>query len=112
LVIVLCFNLSLASWEGGGIMREVDIERLEKLAAIELTDEEREKFKREITLILDYFSQIDELDTEDGGISYHEHLGYQRFREDIPEKGLKREEALSNAPEVEEDYFKIPPVLG
>ena len=89
----------------------IDIEKLEKLAAIELTEEERVRFQKELQTILDYFSQIDEVDTEGVEVTYHEHLGFQRMREDEPERGLDKEDALKNAPEREGDYFKIPPIL-
>jgi len=92
-------------------MADLNISKLETLAGIRLSEEERKAFEREIGEILRFFSQIDELDTEAVEVTYHEHLGWQRLREDIPEQGLSKDEALMNAPDREDDYFKIPPIL-
>lgn len=42
---------------------KADVDRLAKLARIELTDEERDRFSRQLSAILDYVSQIAEVDT-------------------------------------------------
>ena len=89
----------------------MDIERIARLSGLELSDEEKARFSKELKTILDYFSKIDEVEVSELQASYHEHLGYQPLRADEPRDGLPRDEVLRNAPAVEDGYIKIPPIL-
>ncbi len=93
--------------------KRIDVKHIANLAGLDLTDEELQRFQKDLQEILNYFSQIDEVDVSNLSLTYHEHLGYQRLRDDIPsaESGLSRDEALANAPDKEDSYFKIPPIL-
>ncbi len=86
--------------------------RIEQLAGLELSPEEREALKEDLTRILDYFRKLTELDTE--GVPPFEPLPGQvnAWREDEPAESLPQEEALANAPAEEDGYFKVPRVFG
>ncbi|MCD5408919.1 Asp-tRNA(Asn)/Glu-tRNA(Gln) amidotransferase subunit GatC [Candidatus Bipolaricaulota bacterium] len=86
--------------------------RIEQLAGLELSPEEREALKADLTRILDYFQKLSELDTQ--GVPPFEPLPGQvnAWREDEPAESLAQGESLANAPEQEAGYFKVPRVFG
>lgn len=47
------------------MISQKDVEHIAKLARIELTEKEKEKFSNELSLILDYINQLNEVDTKD-----------------------------------------------
>ena len=92
------------------ISRE-QVEQLARLARLELNDTEKEAFARQLTEIIGY---VDRLKTVDPG-ARSRGTGVvgaiAAFREDIVRPSLPREEALRNAPEQEDGYFRVPRIL-
>ncbi len=88
-----------------------EVDHIAALARLELSAEEKERFRQQLSAILDYFSQLQELDTGDipPTASVLEASGEPRI--DQPRPGLSLEELLSNAPQVSDDQFRVPPVL-
>ena len=88
-----------------------DVERLAKLARLELTDEEKARFAKELSSILDYMSQIQKVDTS--GITEYETVVLlpAAWREDEVQPSLPVEEALANAPDRKDNFFKVPRVI-
>jgi aspartyl-tRNA(Asn)/glutamyl-tRNA(Gln) amidotransferase subunit C len=84
------------------------VEHVASLARIDLTEEEIEKFSKDISGILDAFSSLDEVDTENVKPSFHPIEMKNVMREDEEEKCLSQEEALSNAEQKEDGFFKGP----
>ncbi len=83
-----------------------------KLAHIEINEKEVEKFAKQMGEILDYIEQLKEVDIEEvKGELKSIHLGKADLREDKPGKSLEREKILELAPEVEEIFVKVPPVV-
>ena len=75
------------------------------LARVDLDDEEVDAFAAQFADILDYFETLDdvpEVEAEPDLVNV--------LRPDEVREGLTREEALANAPETEDGYFKGPPV--
>ena len=92
------------------ISRE-DIEHMGWLARIELSDEAKEEFMPQLNSILEFFNQLDEVDTEDVEPTYHA-LGITNvFREDGSEDGIDQNTALSNTAKEEDGYFKGPRMI-
>jgi aspartyl-tRNA(Asn)/glutamyl-tRNA(Gln) amidotransferase subunit C len=90
------------------------VEHIAKLARIELTEKEKEKFTQELSSILDYVEQLDKVKTETTqGIS--QVTGLENIvREDKLPKVKDREvrkKLLKQAPEKKGDYFKVPKIL-
>ncbi|PNW27442.1 UNVERIFIED_CONTAM: glutamyl-tRNA amidotransferase [Euhalothece sp. KZN 001] len=82
-----------------------EVRRIATLARIDLDDAEIERFVAEFETILGYFEQLDAVpevptDAETDTV----------LREDTVIAPLEQSEALANAPETEEGYFKGPPV--
>ncbi len=88
-----------------------DVRHIAKLARLELSEEEIEKFAGQLSQILDHAAKIRELDLD--GIEPLTHAIDRKnvFRKDVVKPGLSTEDALKNAPEREENYFKIPPII-
>ncbi|OLC31182.1 MAG: asparaginyl/glutamyl-tRNA amidotransferase subunit C [Armatimonadetes bacterium 13_1_40CM_64_14] len=87
------------------------VDHVARLARLELTEEERDHFRRQLTSILDYCSMLNELDTEHIEPTSHVITLTNVVRDDIPDAPLAREAVLAAAPEHEDGYFKVPPVL-
>jgi len=88
------------------------IEHIAKLARIELTEEEKEKFTKELSSVLDYVNQLNKVDTSKiEGIS--QVTGLENIiREDMEDKIRdKRYKLLNEAPKRKEDYIQVPKVL-
>ncbi|MCS7180264.1 MAG: Asp-tRNA(Asn)/Glu-tRNA(Gln) amidotransferase subunit GatC [bacterium] len=92
------------------IKRE-EVEYLSKLARIELTEEEKKKFEKELEKILDYIGKLNEIPTEGIEPTYHVLPITNIFREDIPSKSTPKEEMLANAPDQDGNFFKVPRII-
>jgi aspartyl-tRNA(Asn)/glutamyl-tRNA(Gln) amidotransferase subunit C len=104
-----------------------DVAYVAELANLELTDEESKAMLRDLNSILEYIDRLNELDTSDVpamaqvsdryGVDASKQ-GTARFsyasREDVLDglrKSLPHQEALANAPDADEDFFKVPKVI-
>lgn len=92
--------------------RSVDIDKLARLAKLDLTVAERESFGPQIGEILTFVEQLAQLDTE-GVEPMTSALDVQnRFRDDIPGESLSADAATQAAPATQDGFFLVPPVLG
>ena len=90
-----------------------EVEHIAELARLELTDEEKERFRQQLSDILDYAARLQAINTSQTlhavarvGAPWHSVL-----RPDVPAPSLEVKEVLANAPQVEDDQFRVPPVL-
>ena len=90
-----------------------DVERVAALAQIELTQDEKQLFARQLADILHYAEQIQALDTAGVPATAHVHA-VQHERDDEPKPSLAMEDALASAPDaaVEDGLFRVPRVIG
>ena len=92
----------------------IDEELVEKVAMnarLELSKEEVSKFKQDFFDVLEAFSKIKEVDTDDVEISIQPIEIKNVFRDDQKRECLSQEQALSNAKEKKDGYFKGPKIL-
>jgi aspartyl-tRNA(Asn)/glutamyl-tRNA(Gln) amidotransferase subunit C len=89
-----------------------EVKHVANLARLAITEEETEKFTKQLDAIITFAEQLNELDTENVEPTYHVLDMKNVLREDNPQKGLDREEVLKNAPEQQEGQFKVPSILG
>lgn len=87
------------------------VDQVAWLARLELTEEERERFRRQLTSILDYCSTLNDLQTEHVEPTAHVTALTNVVRDDVPATPLARDAVLAAAPEHEDGYIKVPPVL-
>ncbi len=93
-----------------------DVKRVAELAHLELTPEETRNMEHDLNAILDHVAQLNELDTssvaplaqmsELGGTA-----GEGSLREDAVRPSLDRAAVMSEAPETDQVFFKVPKVI-
>jgi aspartyl-tRNA(Asn)/glutamyl-tRNA(Gln) amidotransferase subunit C len=108
-------------------VNDKDVAYVADLANLELTEQERTAMVRDLNSILEYVDRLNELDTSDVppmaqvsdryGVDESKQ-GSERFayadREDVVEglrKSLPHAEALENAPDADEQFFRVPKVI-
>jgi aspartyl-tRNA(Asn)/glutamyl-tRNA(Gln) amidotransferase subunit C len=79
------------------------------LARLELTDEEVERFTQQLGAILEAVGKVSELDLTDVEPLSHPLDLVNVWAEDEPRPSLPLDAALANAPETEDDHFRVPP---
>ena len=94
------------------ILTRADVERIAALARLELTAEEVERFAGQLTAILAYADQVQQVDT--GGVAVSATPAAGEWRSDTPVPSLDRDLVLSQAPAADRaaGHFKVPRVLG
>ncbi|MFX0094481.1 MAG: Asp-tRNA(Asn)/Glu-tRNA(Gln) amidotransferase subunit GatC [Candidatus Hodarchaeota archaeon] len=90
---------------------EREVEYIAWLAKIELEKEDIKLFTLQFNSILNYFDQINELDTTAVTPTHHVLDLVNAFRDDIIKPSLSINEALKNAPKKERRYFKAPKII-
>jgi len=90
-----------------------EVKHIASLSRIGIEDKEVEDYKKNLSAILDYFKELEELDTKS-----IEPIGHITGRDDVSrldERGMKdkfeREDILKNAPERKDGYIKVKSVL-
>ncbi len=99
-VIILSMTLTIA-----------EVEHIAELARLRLTPEEKERYREQLSAILDYFVQLQNLDTADIPPTSSVLPSRNVPRADEAKPGLNIDEIMRNAPESEDRQFRIPPVL-
>ena len=91
-----------------------DVERIAALAHLELTDEEKQLFTRQLADILSYAEQLQAIDTTGVPATAHVNAAPRAEREDVAGRSLSIEEAIANAPDGSTDagMFRVPRVMG
>ena len=80
-----------------------------KLAHLDLTDDEVDKFREQLSAILDAVSKVSELDLADVPPTSHPLELVNVWRDDVPRPSLPLDEAFANAPDRDGDFFRVPP---
>lgn len=89
----------------------VEVEHIAELARLELGEEEIQGLQRDLSRILGYVAQLNELDTAQVLPTSHVTPQGDVLREDLPRPSLPVEGVLANAPRAEEGYFRVQAVL-
>jgi len=89
-----------------------DVRHLAQLSSLQLPDDEVDALRQDITAILSYVDQLDELNT-DGVEPTYQVTGLENvWREDeVVSDVVTRQELLSLAPNVDDNQVKVPKVL-
>lgn len=90
------------------IISDETIEYVGILAKLELSEEEKEKAKKDMGSMLDYIDKLNELDTTGVEPMSHVFPVQNVFREDVVVNGDDRENILKNAPEEKDRSFVVP----
>lgn len=88
-----------------------EVKKIALLARIELSDAEVEKFRKDLSTVLDYVEELKQVDTQ-GLEIVSQVTGLQNVqRDDKPVVADNRPEILANAPEVKDGYYKVKAIL-
>jgi aspartyl-tRNA(Asn)/glutamyl-tRNA(Gln) amidotransferase subunit C len=88
-----------------------EVKRLALLARLGLSEDDVERFREQLSNILDNFEILQQVDTANAAPTAHSIALENILRDDESTPSLPAEEVLSNAPKREEDYFKVRAVL-
>jgi len=88
-----------------------DVEYVARLARLKLTQDEKEKYARQLGDILNYINKLNELDTSKVEPTSHVISLSNVFREDKVRESLPAEEILSNAPQKSRGFFRVKKVI-
>lgn len=94
----------------------MDIEKIAKLAHLEITEEEVALYAPQMEDIVAYVEQLNEVDTNKveasiGGLTTEGKIT-KADRKDIPQRSLGQKSALDQAPSLAKGYFQVPKVLS
>ena len=89
-----------------------EVEKVALLGRLDLTDEEKRKFTRQLNQIIGYFRKLQELDTDGVEPMSHPLELENVMRDDEPRPGLERDEIMANAPEKREGKFVVPRIVA
>ncbi|MEM7192982.1 MAG: Asp-tRNA(Asn)/Glu-tRNA(Gln) amidotransferase subunit GatC [Pseudomonadota bacterium] len=87
------------------------VHRIARLARIAITDEEAVKLEAELSGILDWVAQLDELDTENVEPMTCVEAMKMKMREDDVTDGFKADAVVKNAPQADDHYFVVPKIV-
>ena len=88
-----------------------EVEHIANLARLQPTEQEKERYREQLSAILEYFSQLQALDTSDIPPTASVLPVRNVLREDLARPGLSRDEFLRGAPEEEAGQIRVPRVL-
>ena len=86
------------------------VEHVAKLARLDLTEQEKELYTKQLSQILDYIDQLNKVSTEGVEPMYQPIPIVNVMREDILKKEFEREALLKNAPHEEFGFFRVPKI--
>jgi len=87
-----------------------DVEHVAKLARLQLSEDEKEKFTKQLGDILKYVEQMNEVDTTGVEPMAHAFDVVNVMREDEVVIEQTKEELMANAPEEENGFFRVPKI--
>ncbi len=87
------------------------IKKISHLARLEFDESSAEKMSKDMSQILDWVEQLNEIDTENIEPLTTMSSEVNVMREDIRGNHLEHEAGLKNAPKRDSDYFRVPKVL-
>ncbi len=91
--------------------KQINLDHLMMLARIGLTEDEKRRIEESLSLILEYFQEIENIDVTNVEESAHAYPLYNILREDEPGDLLTQEEALLNAPAKLDNQFVVPKIV-
>lgn len=92
-------------------LSQEEVEHIAELARLELSAQEKEHYRQQLSAILDYAARLRELDTSEIPPTSSVLPNRSVLRQDHSRPGLPLEILMRNAPGVEQDQFQVPVVL-
>ncbi len=88
-----------------------EVRYIAALARLRFSEDQEQRLAQQMSQMLDYVDKLNELDTT--GVPPMSHVldVYNVFRDDVPQQRITREDALRNAPDADNAYFRVPKVI-
>lgn len=90
---------------------ENQVRHVAKLSRLDLSEEQVAQFSGQLSEVLEYIEKLNELDTDGVEPLAHCLPLHNVFRDDTVKTSLDIDEALANAPQRFDEYFKVPKIL-
>jgi len=88
------------------------LEKLEKLSMLKIEDEKKEELASQLTEILSYIENLNELDTDALNATFSTLSGGTPLREDMPKTNREVSQSIfKHAPNAEDDFFIVPKII-
>ncbi|MCG8403155.1 MAG: Asp-tRNA(Asn)/Glu-tRNA(Gln) amidotransferase subunit GatC [Firmicutes bacterium] len=88
-----------------------EVEHVALLSRLELIAEEKELYARQLNDILEHARKLQDLDTENVPPTSHVLPLQNVFREDRAGEHMQTDQVLANAPDRQDDFFKVPRIV-
>lgn len=90
---------------------KISVEYISKLARLSVSEKEREAFSAQLQGILSYMEKLNELDTKDVEPTSHVVSLSNVMRDDVQRDSISREDALANAPDHTDKFYRVPKII-
>jgi aspartyl-tRNA(Asn)/glutamyl-tRNA(Gln) amidotransferase subunit C len=87
------------------------VHRIARLARLAITEDEAARLEKELSGILDWVAQLDEIDTSNVAPMTRVAAMTMKQRKDEVTDGFCAEDILKNAPQVDDGYFVVPKIV-
>ena len=88
-----------------------EVEHVARLARLGLSDQEMDRMQAQLDAILTYIDKLNQLDTREVKPTSHVIPMTNVLREDVVSPSLSQDQALANAPDRHETFFRVPRIL-
>ena len=88
-----------------------EVEHIAELARLRLSQEEIERYREQLSAVLDYAGRLQQVDTSEIPPTSSVLPARSVLRDDAARPGMDLKDLLKNAPETEDRQFRVPPVL-
>lgn len=93
------------------LISSADVAYVAKLSHLSFDEQQAQDMAGKLGSILEYMQQLNEIDTTGVELTTHVLPINNVFREDVPGVQLSNDQALANAPEREDNFFRVPRIL-
>lgn len=87
------------------------VEKLAHLARLHFDEKEKEEISRDLEKMIEMVDKLKELDVNDTEPLLHMSQSTEILRNDEVKKTISREQAFMNAPDHNEEFFRVPKIL-
>jgi len=87
------------------------IEKLANLSKLKFDEKEKEAIKADLQKMISFVEKLNELDLKDVEPLLHMNAEKNNWRKDEIKGSVDRDEALKNAPQKDDRFFKVPKVI-
>ena len=97
--------------ESGMKITKEEVEHVSLLARLKFSETEKERFTTQLNTILEYMDQLEKVDTTGVEPTFHAVARTNVFREDDVQPSISQELSLSNSPDRDRGFFRVPKII-